>query len=198
MKSFVSEDYYSLGMIVNKFEKTPFKVNIIEMPFSEYLLQEKKENIFLNGYLYSYYGDVVNNAFHFCCVSLDTEKEGYLTFKNDDILNVVAYIEYTAFYFEDNDTSTQKKQKRGNYKTYVMIDLNSNLYKIGKAYNPQVREVTLQSEKPSVKLIMINDSADLESRLHLEFSKKRVRGEWFSLDKSDLTKILTEFNFKYC
>lgn len=73
-------------------------------------------------------------------------------------------------------------------RTYIMIDKNTGYYKIGKSMNPKFREKTIQSEKPTVELLVIFEN-DIEKLLHEKYKAKRVRGEWFSLAKSDLIDI---------
>lgn len=85
------------------------------------------------------------------------------------------------------------KRKANDYKTYVMKDSLTGLYKIGKSINPKFREKTLQSEKPSIKMIKVFDS-NIEKQLHKLFDNSRVRGEWFSLNKIQLKFICTQFN----
>lgn len=38
-----------------------------------------------------------------------------------------------------------------------MKDCNTGFYKIGKSINPKLRERTLQSEKPTIKIIKVFD-----------------------------------------
>jgi len=77
-------------------------------------------------------------------------------------------------------------------KTYIMKDSHNNLYKIGKSINPRVRERTLQSEKPSIKIVKVFDK-DIERKLHKDYSKHRVRGEWFELNKIQVKYICTKY-----
>lgn len=66
---------------------------------------------------------------------------------------------------------------------YIMKDEHNGLYKIGKSVNPKYRERTLQSEKPSIKMVFSTKERDdfSESSLHSEFAEFRIRGEWFDL-----------------
>jgi len=77
--------------------------------------------------------------------------------------------------------------------TYIIKDYSTGLYKIGKSNNPQQRERTLQSEKPTIKTVKVFKS-DIESLLHKEFADVRVRGEWFKLNKVQLTRICTQYD----
>ena len=77
-------------------------------------------------------------------------------------------------------------------KTYLMKDNHNGLYKIGFSKNPEFRESTLQSEKPSIKMVKTWDK-DIEKHLHKEYSKNRVRGEWFDLTKVQVRYICTHY-----
>ena len=78
---------------------------------------------------------------------------------------------------------------------YFMFDTKSLCYKIGISNEPDWREKTLQSEKPSIKLICAKKfvnrriAANIEKALHDSYSHKRKRGEWFELDKEDIEEI---------
>ena len=89
-----------------------------------------------------------------------------------------------------------EKQKGGiEQKTYIMFDSNTGYHKIGKSINITIRERTLQSEKPTVKLVLTCEE-NIESYLHKKHSKKRVRGEWFDLKADDLLELIEVYNFK--
>ena len=75
---------------------------------------------------------------------------------------------------------------------YLMHDTRNGYYKIGMSKEPQYRERTLQSEKPSIELVCTKElpSRDIarafESALHNVFAEKRIRGEWFELSEYDV------------
>ena len=75
---------------------------------------------------------------------------------------------------------------------YLMIDTTNNFYKIGISNNPRYREHTLQSDKPTIELICAKEyptraiAEAIESALHRVYGNKRIRGEWFNLDSSDV------------
>lgn len=77
---------------------------------------------------------------------------------------------------------------------YLMYDEHSNFFKIGISKKPEVREKTLQSEKPTIVLKQkwIGDMTD-EKFLHTYFKDKRIRGEWFSLTNDDIDFINNYF-----
>ncbi len=77
-------------------------------------------------------------------------------------------------------------------KTYILKDENTGLYKIGRSINPKERERTLQSEKPTIKMIK-EFKNNIENELHQKYSKHRVRGEWFKLNKVQLKYICTNY-----
>lgn len=76
---------------------------------------------------------------------------------------------------------------------YILKDIKTNLYKIGKSVNPINREKTLQSEKPTYKLIKVFKK-DHESTLHNKYRKQRIRGEWFKLSNIQLKYICTTYD----
>jgi hypothetical protein len=87
---------------------------------------------------------------------------------------------------------TKNKNRSRDIKTYLMKDNHNNLYKIGYSNNPKLRERTLQSEKPSIKMVKVWD-CDIEKKLHKLYDEFRVRGEWFNLSKIQVRYICTHF-----
>ena len=78
---------------------------------------------------------------------------------------------------------------------YVMIDKNTGYYKIGRSKNPEYRERTLQSEKPTIEMLFNHKARpNDETYLNNHFRTKRIRGEWFDLKGSDLNEIKRYFN----
>ena len=79
---------------------------------------------------------------------------------------------------------------------YLMIDTSNHFHKIGISNNPEYREGTLQSEKPTIELICAKQypsrliASSIESALHKAFDKKHLRGEWFKLDEKDVNEII--------
>jgi hypothetical protein len=86
----------------------------------------------------------------------------------------------------------EKKEKPKSL-TYLMLDHNTGYYKIGKSISPASREKTLQSEKPTIEMILVIDM-DIEKDLHTIFASKRIRGEWFSLTLKDVDFIKNLIN----
>lgn len=88
-----------------------------------------------------------------------------------------------------------ENSQRVEKKTYLMLDSNTSLTKIGRSKNPRVREMTLQSEKPHISLFAICHK-DVEKKLHSLYDSQRVRGEWFDLSKTEVEHIIKEYGFK--
>lgn len=79
---------------------------------------------------------------------------------------------------------------------YLMYDTSTGYYKIGISNNPEYRERTLQSEKPTIEKIIAKAypnrtiAGAIESALHKSYDLKRLRGEWFALDANDVSAII--------
>lgn len=78
---------------------------------------------------------------------------------------------------------------------YLMIDTTNNFHKIGISNNPKYREHTLQSDKPTIELLCAKEypsrdiATAIESSLHQVYATKRIRGEWFNLEETDIENI---------
>jgi hypothetical protein len=78
---------------------------------------------------------------------------------------------------------------------YLMKDLSNGFYKIGISNNPEYRERTLQSEKPTIEMIASKKfpirkiAESFERSLHITFADKRIRGEWFELTQVDVEHL---------
>tara|TARA_R110002074_G_scaffold340643_1_gene511124 strand:- start:283 stop:1206 length:924 start_codon:yes stop_codon:yes gene_type:complete len=79
-------------------------------------------------------------------------------------------------------------------RVYIMKDSHSGLYKIGKSVNPNHRERTLQSEKPSITMVFqCDETKDFnEKALHREYASQRKRGEWFDLSPAQVRFIISQ------
>lgn len=78
---------------------------------------------------------------------------------------------------------------------YLMHDISNGYYKIGISNNPEYRERTLQSEKPTIEMIISKKypirkiAESIEKALHDTYSKQRLRGEWFDLETKDVEHV---------
>lgn len=114
-------------------------------------------------------------------------------------INWDAYVEAVVSAYCINNKAAKLigsgKEKEHNQKTYLMVDGNG-YYKIGKSFYPDARESTLQAENPTIELIAVCD-VDVEEKLHFEYSQNRKRGEWFCLNKSQVSEIIKKYKFKH-
>ena len=90
------------------------------------------------------------------------------------------------------NVSIFKEKKIVNYKTYIIKDDSNLLYKIGKSINPRLRERTLQSEKPNIKIVKVFEN-NIEKELHNQYKEFRVRGEWFNLNSIQVNYICNKY-----
>jgi hypothetical protein len=117
---------------------------------------------------------------------------GGLQYKNKKLLDIIEQTKQKEIKKEEREKRIEqnrlKKQPKNN--VYVMIDKKTGLHKIGISIKPRVREKTLQSEKPDIKLLFYYEAEKTkEKELHKIFKEKRIRGEWFDLTNKDLGKI---------
>lgn len=63
--------------------------------------------------------------------------------------------------------------------------------KIGFSIKPQVREATLQAQKPTINFIRVERGTTKHERmLHEHFKDRRVRGEWFRISVEEAEEAL--------
>jgi len=97
-----------------------------------------------------------------------------------------------------HDDTLQIGRKKHRKSCFVYLIIASNgLVKIGRTVNVIQRLNCLQSMSPiPLKLIgYIEDgtASKIERELHLYFSDKRVRGEWFDLSNANIEFIKTQY-----
>ncbi len=92
--------------------------------------------------------------------------------------------------------SVNETRREGTCYVYLMHDLANGYYKIGISNNPEYRERTLQSEKPTIELIIAKEfpvrriAEAFESALHKAYEAQRIRGEWFHLESEDVENLI--------
>ncbi len=97
--------------------------------------------------------------------------------------------------YRPNDEIEEEIKTEANCFVYLMLDEINGYYKIGISNNPKYRERTLQSEKPSIKLICAKEFTSrriaeaIESALHKAYTAEHLRGEWFNLTAKDVQEI---------
>jgi len=132
-------------------------------------------------------------------------------YENDNFHRVVQnlvfeYIEAVNLHVENHspllnklETETESLQKKEECYVYLMIDTTNNFHKIGISNSPEYREKTLQSDKPTIELICAKKfpsrkiAESIEKALHTTFADKRLRGEWFELNNTEIEDIKETF-----
>jgi len=105
------------------------------------------------------------------------------------IKNIVLFdkIDYYRKFFGNNFDIIKEEEK--DY-TYLMLNDETGLIKIGRSTSPRYREKTLQSQEPKVHIVACwKTPKTVETDLHKLYNHKRVRGEWFRLNMTDLKKL---------
>lgn len=89
--------------------------------------------------------------------------------------------------------SPEIKRARPARTEYVYLMRCQGLYKIGVSVNPEQRRRKIQGsgafDVELICTIQSNDMFALETELHQRFSGKRVRREWFALNKTDIAYV---------
>lgn len=149
-------------------------------------------------------GIVLKLGDNMCCVDdqdpTDTTlKLSYIVFRkfvNDLKQTVIGNItEKEMEVLTENQSDDTKCSLQNTCYVYLMIDTTNNFHKIGISNNPQYREHTLQSDKPTIELLCAKEfptraiAEAIEESLHKVYAHKRIRGEWFKLDDTDLEVI---------
>lgn len=91
---------------------------------------------------------------------------------------------------KENISNNKSQTSKESTFVYLMYNNNNGYYKIGYSSNPKYREKTLQAEESDIVLIDKWISTQVvENLLHKRIKEKRLRGEWFNLDESDIAQI---------
>ena len=165
-------------------------------------LSDKERNVYLNRleddvYYFKPTNTIFNPTLYFKAYRLYELK--YPKVKGDIYDVNLNKIDYDYSGFETYITNLKEVEDNSGLKNqltflYVMIDKNTGYYKIGRSKNPEARERTLQSEKPTIEMIFSAESKISDEKvLHELFKNKRIRGEWFDLSGSDINKIKEYF-----
>lgn len=88
----------------------------------------------------------------------------------------------------------QQNVEKPEAQTYIVLDVNSHLYKIGKAINIENRLSGLRCANPGLQLIAYNIK-NVENELHQKCKKYHVFREWFDIPDKELRKIIKDYEF---
>lgn len=101
-----------------------------------------------------------------------------------------------------NDILNNIRNEKKSY-VYMLIDNSiSNYIKIGKTNSLKNREKTLQAQKPTyqiykyIETITEKEAFSIEKKLHKQYADKRIRGEWFELDKTEINNLTKLYNWR--
>ena len=169
-----------------------------EEDYVEWAHDEYKENIYYQVVSCDKIEAALNDIHQECCDNLlfkedidkikKKEKRNIKSLLNN--VETLTSLSSRRIYFKKESKSDTKKTKQ----TYIIKDDNNpQWYKIGKSIDPLKREKTLQSEKPSIKIVKIFKE-DYEKELHKQYKKNRGRGEWFKLSNLQLKYICTHYD----
>lgn len=78
--------------------------------------------------------------------------------------------------------------------TYIAMDENTRLYKIGRSIDVERRISGLRCANPGIKLIAYLEK-DIERELHQKLKDFHVVREWFEIPVKVLKKIIEEYGF---
>ena len=93
---------------------------------------------------------------------------------------------YTTFFNHKNSRTLKDGEKY----IYIMLNKRNNLFKIGSTKSPSYREKTLQAQEPEIEIVAFWCApVKVEKDLHKKHTGKRLRGEWFNLNTTDLHLI---------
>lgn len=145
----------------------------------------------INHFIEGGYLDI--NVFYFTAI-LPQDMKRFFFNENECFISAL-FLRTMTEYIEKKSVVEVAYKKVSGFKTYIMIDKRTLMYKIGRSKSPSYREVTLQSENPLIELIAICDE-DIERKLHKLLKDYRVRGEWFRLTEDQVSKVISEYRFK--
>lgn len=93
---------------------------------------------------------------------------------------------------EEERRAAQSVRTTAGY-VYLLKEVNGIHHKIGRTINPKNRLKTFSVKLPYqveyVHVIQTDDMYTLEYELHTRYASKRVDGEWFLLDETDIAEI---------
>jgi Meiotically up-regulated gene 113 len=169
-----------------------------------YVIEEPKKNLEYSHFLESHGEDEVfyfkPTYLNFCPTNDFRHRDRVYPTVKGNVLDCnlkIIYDDIRCFInaLKELETPTELNKVADGYTSiYIMIDKNTGFYKIGRSKNPLLREKTLQSEKPTIEMLYAFDGKiRYEKELHQMFADKRVRGEWFDLNGTDICKIKNFF-----
>jgi hypothetical protein len=159
------------------------KDNILvsRIKYNELILDNLKNKLFIDTYklikLFNInnYTEVVESKINGCIGILNETQISILSLE----------------FVDCNQRYKSKKRPVKEVKTYLIYEVSSKLYKIGKSVNPENRMKSIQTSGETKLIHVIN--RDIENKLHRRFKDKRVHNEWFELSDKDVCCIKKMF-----
>jgi hypothetical protein len=116
------------------------------------------------------------------------------------VKNIPEYSDVASICKEASDTNRIKTETEGDIPNgtntewgHVYLMKYGSFYKIGKSYDVDRRNreigTKLPEELKTIHTIKTDDPTGIESYWHKRFAQKRTRGEWFKLDRSDISSF---------
>ena len=129
------------------------------------------------------------------CVNENIEKiQSFIeiSIKIGDIKNKEDLLSYLKRIYECNVIKPIGSQK---FKTYIIKDVSSGLYKIGRSSNiykrfKQINSIAVNS------ILYATLEKDVESILHKELGEYLKRNEWFDIPDNEINRIISKYKFK--
>ena len=85
------------------------------------------------------------------------------------------------------------KRTERKYKTFIMKDSSTNLYRVAKAEDIEKRFKVLYASNPNLTIaIVINDN--VKSNILKDFEAKATGQDWLSLNDDDIHTITNKYN----
>lgn len=158
-----------------------------------------EKNDFIKWRITNEEGVIIANGKNVCCSDINNESEktenlSHQVFQ-DFIIKFNQAVKEHISEEELIDSDSATENLNSTCCVYLMIDTTNNFHKIGISNNPRYREHTLQSDKPTIELLCAKEypsraiAEAIESALHKTYASKRIRGEWFNLEPSDIIEV---------
>ena len=142
----------------------------------------------------------VNDKLHLIILSTISDEETIaktiISLSNGDYIGVVFGSINTDNY--NNLVVDIINNPLANYNTYLFINNDCGLIKIGRSKDVFKRLYSVQSEIGSKNIsIIAYKILDIESELHIKYRMYRRYGEWFDLDMDTILDIINEEKFEH-
>lgn len=175
--------------------------SIIKYPITKNDITKLGNSSFIKWQITNEEGIAIKVGTNICCLD-SKDSSGITQSLSFDVFQ--SFVNDFQKAIEDNviEDETEQIEEPSTNKTsetcyvYLMKDSANNFHKIGISNHPRYREHTLQSDKPTIELLCAKEypnrtiALSIEAALHKAYASKRLRGEWFNLDDSDVMDVM--------